>query len=358
MSAGQATSPLAKVALGAALLAAVGVAGFVPVIGGAIAGDQGAEIGWSLSALLLAAGQACVVEGPVGGLGSQQAVNAGQIVSSAFALSGEDALVARMALMVAWTESGLTNLGPRPGNDGSLGLFQQRGWGTPQQEMDPALATGMFVHALLAVSGWRRLPPWVAAQEVQRSAFVDGSNYRVNWALAGELLARVLANGNQPGSCGQGVPQGVTGPASAHGLPIGYTVPADTGPAHAVVVAWARAQLGKAYVWGAAGPESFDCSGLTLAGWATVGVRLVHYTVDQQSEGVAITATQLMAGDLVLVPGSDSPGPGEAGHVGLYLGDGLVESAVDPAAGVVVQSWQTFVSDGLIALRDPDPADG
>ena len=106
MSAGQATSPLAKVALGAALLAAVGVAGFVPVIGGAIAGDQGAEIGWSLSALLLAAGQACVVEGPVGGLGSQQAVNAGQIVSSAFAL-GEDALVARMALMVAWTESGL-----------------------------------------------------------------------------------------------------------------------------------------------------------------------------------------------------------------------------------------------------------
>ena len=70
-----------------------------------------------------------------------------------------------------------------------------------------------------------------------------------------------------------------------------------------------------------------------MAGWATVGVRLVHYTVDQQSEGVAMTATELMAGDLVLVPGSDSPGPGEAGHVGLYLGDGLVESAVDPAAG-------------------------
>jgi hypothetical protein len=147
VSGGQATSPLAKVALGAALLATVGVVGFVPVVSGAIAGDQSAGIGWSLSALLLAAGQACVVDGPVAGLNSQQAENADQIVSSAFALSGEDSVVARLALMVAWTESGLRNLGPRPGNDGSLGLFQQRGWGTPQQEMDPAVATGLFVHA-------------------------------------------------------------------------------------------------------------------------------------------------------------------------------------------------------------------
>ena len=115
MSAGQTTSTLTKVALGAALLAALGVVGFVPVIGGAMAGDQGAEIGWSLSALLLAAGQACVVEGPVAGLDSQQAVNAGQIVSSAFAVSGEDSLVARMALMVAWTESGLTKSGAPAG---------------------------------------------------------------------------------------------------------------------------------------------------------------------------------------------------------------------------------------------------
>jgi cell wall-associated NlpC family hydrolase len=65
-----------------------------------------------------------------------------------------------------------------------------------------------------------------------------------------------------------------------------------------------------------------------------------------------------MAGDLVFVPGSDSPGPGQAGHVGIYLGDGLVESAVDPQFGVIVQMWQTFISRGLIALRDPDPADG
>jgi peptidoglycan DL-endopeptidase CwlO len=99
-------------------------------------------------------------------------------------------------------------------------------------------------------------------------------------------------------------------------------------------------------------------AGLTMAAWATVGVHLVHYTVDQQTEGTAVAAAQLVPGDLVLVPGSDAPGPGLAGHVGLYLGEGLVESAVDPEVGVIVQAWQTFIGGGLVALRDPDPSDG
>ncbi len=59
----------------------------------------------------------------------------------------------------------------------------------------------------------------------------------------------------------------------------------------------------------------------------------------------------------MLVPGSDSPAPGIAGHVGVYLGFGLVESAIDPAMGVAVQTYQVFVSGGLDAVRDPDPAD-
>ena len=342
------------VAVAAAVTAASAVVAFVPLIGGAVAGDEGTQ----LASMLLQASQACVVEGPVSGLDAEQATYAGQIVSSTFAASGEDQQVARIALMVAWTESGLQDLGPMPDNDGSLGLFQQRGWGTPAQEMDPAVSTALFVERLQALPGWRQLPPWVAAQDVQRSKFADGSNYQASWALAGQLLDQVLADGNQLGSCGQGIPAGITGPASSHGLPDGYAVPAGTATAHAAVVAWALGQLGKPYRWGAAGPDAFDCSGLTMAAWATAGIHLVHYTVAQQTEGVPVAPAQLMAGDLVLVPGSDAPGPGDAGHVGLYLGDGLVESAVDPQLGVVVQSWQTFVSGGLIALRDPDPSDG
>lgn len=350
-------NPGTVIAVGVVLVVTVGIAGFVPILGGSAASEPGAQVGASLASLLVQAGQACVPDGPVSGLDSEQASDAAQVVSATFAVAGENQLVARVALMVAWTESNLHNLGPLPDNAGSLGLFQQRGWGSPAQEQNPPAATTLFVDRLLALPDWQQLPPWVAAEDVQRSAFASGGNYERNWALSGQLLSQVLGNGNQPGTCGQGVPDGVSGPPSAHGLPPGYGVPAGTPPAHAAVVNWALEQLGKPYVWAAAGPNSFDCSGLTMQAWATAGVALEHYTVSQQEEGVAVAAAQLAPGDLVLIPGSDSPGPGEAGHVGIYLGAGLVESAIDPQLGVAVQSWQTFTSGGLIALRDPDPGD-
>ena len=332
--------------------------GFVSVIGG-VSGDQNAAMSITVAEVL--ASQACTPSGSVPGLTPTQSGYANQIVAATFADSGESQPAARIAVMVALTESDLQNLGPRPGNGGSLGLFQQRvsqGWGTAAQEMDPTTATGMFVYHLLARANWESTPPWLVAQAIQRSASAGGSNYQANWTQAGAILAAVLANGNAAGSCGQGVPGGETGPSSSYGLPPGYAIPPGTGPEHAAVVAFAIAQLGKPYVWATAGPDAYDCSGLTMAAWAVAGVTLDHYTVSQQDEGVAVTASQLMAGDLVLTPGSDPPGPGEAGHVGIYLGYGLVESAIDPQMGIEVQSWQTFVSGGLDALRDPAPADG
>ena len=55
-------------------------------------------------------------------------------------------------------------------------------------------------------------------------------------------------------------------------------------------------------------------------------------------------------GDLVLVPGSDGT-LAQPGHVGIYLGEGLVESAVDPAQGVLVQTWANFTSGGISGIR-------
>jgi cell wall-associated NlpC family hydrolase len=302
--------------------------------------------------------QTCVVSGPVPGLSAAQASNADAIVAATFVIAAESLRAAQIALMTAITESGLNNDLPGAGGLDSVGLFQQRvtqGWGTTAEEMNPTDATEMFARRLLAVPNWATMAPWLAAQAVQRSAFPDGSNYKPNWAKAGVYLAAVLGNGNSLGGCGQGVPKGVAGPD--HGLPAGYSIPPGTGPLHAHVVAFTLAQLGKPYLWAAAGPDDFDCSGLTMAAWATVGVTLLHYTGDQQGEGVDVTEATLMAGDLVLVPGSDSPGPGIAGHVGIYLGYGLVESAIDPQLGVAVQTWQTFTTGGLDALRNPDPAD-
>jgi hypothetical protein len=341
----------------------IGVGGAVMalfMVGIAILGGATSASGTAATLVTLAsvetATNACTVTGPVPGLDPTQATLADQIVSAALAASGGSQPAAQIALMVALTESGLHNDGPLPGNDGSLGLFQQRasqGWGTAAQEMDPATATGMFVQHLLNLPGWETMPAWQAAQAVQRSAFADGSNYEKNWADSGVYLAGVLGNGNTDGSCGQGVPGGLAGPPSSFGLPVGYVIPAGTpGPA-TIALTFAIAQLGKPYVWGAAGPASFDCSGLTQAAWKAAGVTLAHYTGTQQNEGAQVTPSAIQPGDLVLTPGSDSAGPGIAGHVGIYLGNGLVESAIDTAMGIQVQTWTMFISGGLTAVRDP-----
>jgi hypothetical protein len=309
-------------------------------------------------ASLVELAQSCAISGPVRGLSGEQAANAEVVVSTAMADAAEDLLAARVALMVAYTESGLRDLGPQPGNAGSLGLFQQRtsqGWGSASEELNPAQATAMFVSRLLRLSGWRSRPPWLAAQAVQRSLFADGRNYRANWSRSGALLAAVLANGNAPGGCGQGPAGGLVGFPNSHGLPPGYAIPAGTPPGHGAAVAFALAQLGHPYVWGASGPAAFDCSGLTQKAWAVAGVPLRHYTVDQLHEGQPVAPALAVPGDLVLVPGSDPPGPGLPGHVGIYLGDGLVVSAVDRQLGVAVQSWQAFTSGGLNAVVDPAP---
>jgi hypothetical protein len=203
------TSVAPAIVVGLVGTALAALIGFVSVIGG-VSGDQNAAMSLTVAEVL--ASQACTPSGSVLGLTPTQSGYAEQIVAATFADSGESQPAAQIAVMVALTESGLQNLGPRPGNGGSVGLFQQRvsqGWGTAAQEMDPATATGMFVQHLLALPNWQSMAPWLAAQAVQRSASADGSNYQANWARAAAILTAVLTNGNTAGSCGQGVPGGV-----------------------------------------------------------------------------------------------------------------------------------------------------
>jgi len=94
----------------------------------------------------------------------------------------------------------------------------------------------------------------------------------------------------------------------------------------AAVLAYARAQLGKPYRYGAAGPAAFDCSGLTMRAWAAAGVHLPHRAADQAHAGIRTTRAALAPGDLVISHGY--------GHVQLYLGRGRVISA--PHTGTTV----------------------
>jgi peptidoglycan DL-endopeptidase CwlO len=91
---------------------------------------------------------------------------------------------------------------------------------------------------------------------------------------------------------------------------------------------WALTRLGDEYVWGGAGPNVFDCSGLVMWAYAHVGISLEHFTGDQWNEGEHISRSQLEPGDLVFFFADIS-------HVGMYIGNGLMIDA--PTFGQPVQ---------------------
>jgi cell wall-associated NlpC family hydrolase len=114
-----------------------------------------------------------------------------------------------------------------------------------------------------------------------------------------------------------------------------YTPPPSySGPASgqaSAAVQFAYAQLGKPYVYGAAGPSSFDCSGLTMQAWGAAGVSLPHNAAAQQSMTQSVSLSAMEPGDLVFF---GSP----AYHVGIYIGGGRMIAAPHTGAVVSIQS--------------------
>ncbi|UGY93188.1 C40 family peptidase [Streptomyces gobiensis] len=108
-------------------------------------------------------------------------------------------------------------------------------------------------------------------------------------------------------------------------------VTAPTSQRAAQAIAYARSALGKPYVWGATGPNGYDCSGLTQAAWKSAGVSLPRTTYTQVNVGQRIPRSQLAPGDLVFFYSGLS-------HVGLYTGNGQMIHAPRPGAPVRVAS--------------------
>jgi peptidoglycan DL-endopeptidase CwlO len=95
-------------------------------------------------------------------------------------------------------------------------------------------------------------------------------------------------------------------------------------------VAFAYAQLGKPYVWGATGPDSYDCSGLVQAAWASAGVSIPRDTYSQVAGLPAIPLSSLQPGDLVFFDGD--------GHVAMYVGNNMLIDAPQPGQNVELVS--------------------
>ncbi len=100
-------------------------------------------------------------------------------------------------------------------------------------------------------------------------------------------------------------------------------------------------QVGDAYVYGAAGPDAYDCSGLTMAAWAAAGVALPHSSSAQYGSGPQISASALQPGDLVFYYSPIS-------HVGMYIGNGMIVHAANPGRGVRIDAVDSMPYSGAV----------
>jgi cell wall-associated NlpC family hydrolase len=110
-------------------------------------------------------------------------------------------------------------------------------------------------------------------------------------------------------------------------------------------VRYAVGQLGKPYEWGAEGPKSYDCSGLTSRAWEKAGRAIPRTSQEQWAELPHVPLTELRPGDLVVY----FP---EATHVALYAGNGLVVQAPRPGTGIKISP---IAANPILGAVRPDP---
>lgn len=129
------------------------------------------------------------------------------------------------------------------------------------------------------------------------------------------------------------------------------TPPTDHPPAPASgvssAIAFARHQIGDPYVWGATGPNAWDCSGLTMGAWRAGGISLPHYAAAQYAASTRISPSALRPGDLVFWGSSSSPS--SIYHVALYVGNGMIIQAPRTGENVEEVSMYYWITPNFYA---------
>lgn len=233
----------------------------------------------------------------------------------------------QVAIQAGMTESGLRNV--HYGDRDSLGIFQMRpsmGWGTPSEVTDPTYAVNKFYDVLESLPDWEQLRPGDAAQAVERSAFPDRYH---RWEPMAVHLVETVGEVTDAGGCGIG---------------LGAALPPNEDAAEAI--RFALEERGDPYVWGATGPDAYDCSGLMLRAYEAAGITLPRVSRDQYKAGAMLPVEQAQPGDLVFWA-YDSSDPATIHHVAMYLGNGKIVEAQQSGVPVHTRDF-SFDEAGLV----------
>lgn len=244
-----------------------------------------------------------------------------------------------------------------PTNNGvNMGIFLlNSNWGTIAQCMNPQQAAGMFFSALQNVSGWRNMDPGQAIQQALIANVAAAAAYDAAIPMATALvqayrttglasLSSLLPSGSLTLG-GTSVPQAASSfgaaagggggaPSAVAGAVAGAasSMPAPTAALSAVnplsrtkpqpdsegAINFARTCFGLPYIWGATGPAGYDCSGLCVAAFRSIGVAIPRTTQQMAAQLQRIPNNAAQRGDLV------EP---NAGHVVIWMGDGTIIEA-------------------------------
>ena len=332
-----------------AIVAAAVALPFAVLLGVAFAAEASGALVPAAASPLTACGSAPV--GPGVSADGRPALNATQIGDAQiiYTVAEDLQLPARapvIAIAAAMQESGLRNL--TGGDADSLGLFQQRpsqGWGSPAGILNPVDAASAFYAHLVQVAGWQTLPLAVAAQDVQHSG--DPGAY-AKWESLADALVSTFSGAATACLTGNGGHVPASGTTQ---LPAGFTLPPGTPAAVRAAIVYAVAQLGKPYIWGGTGPVGYDCSGLVMMAYRAAGIALPRTTFQQVLVGTPVYGTgQLAPGDLLFSAGSDGTAA-NPGHVGMYIGSGLVIEAPQTGEPVMITPLAGYWQQNTVATR-------
>lgn len=234
----------------------------------------------------------------------------------------------------------------------STALGQARDSASQQQQIaQTSLAQAEQLLSSLKTEQRRELAALEAARAAAAARAARAATARVAAAAAAaqavqQVAAQAAANRPkiaQPTSSSSNSNSGRGSQSSRGPGPVQAPPVSSSGSVGSGALRFAMSQIGKPYVWGAAGPSSYDCSGLVLAAFASVGVYLPHFTGSQIGYGSSVSADAMQPGDVVFF------GYGVPSHVGIYIGGGQIVHSPRPGSYVSIVSinWLGMPISGI-----------